>query len=170
MASTNPLAWRGAKPFSHRDIEHLHAGSVPVDSGFDPADKAVAGDDREHVIAPPALLPAGRSPPTRSRSRTGSQGERCPLDGYERAELDQLLAQFVVPRPLRGRIRRGDAVERAAGAAGAEQAVSAVPRQELVPEPFSLRHLLREQLGREQPVEEVVVPAIAAAPREVDHT
>src|SRR5438105_3975506 len=121
MASTNPLAWRGAKPFSHRDIEHLHAGSVPVDPGFDPADKAVAGDDREHVIAPPALLPAGRSPPTRSRSRTGSQGERCPLDGYERAELDQLLAQFVVPRPLRGRIRRGDAVERAAGAAGAKR-------------------------------------------------
>src|SRR5439155_13080459 len=58
------------------------------------------------------------------------------VEGHERAELDQLLAEFVAPRPLRGRLRRGDAVERAAGAAGAEQAVSAVPRQELVPELF----------------------------------
>ena len=81
------------------------------------------------------------------------------VDGHERAELDQLLAQLVAPRPPRDRIRRGDAVERAAGAAGAEQAVGAVPGQELVPELFSHRHLVREQLGREQPFEEVVVPA-----------
>jgi len=91
------------------------------------------------------------------------------VDGHERAELDQLLAQRVAPQPLRCRIRRGDAVERAAGAAGAEQAVGAVPGQELVPELFSLRHLVREQLGREQPFEEVVVPAVAVAPREADH-
>ena len=74
------------------------------------------------------------------------------LDGHERAELDQLLAQLVAHR------RIGDAGERAAGAAGAEQAVGAVPGQELVPELFSLRHLVREHLGRKQPFEEVVVP------------
>ena len=74
------------------------------------------------------------------------------LDGDERAELDQLLAQLVALR------RIGDAGERAAGAAGAEQAVGAVSGQELVPELLSLRHLVREHLGREQPFEEVVVP------------
>ena len=47
--------------------------------------------------------------------------------------------------------------------------MGAVPGQELVPELFSLRHLVREQLGREQPFEEVVVPAVAVAPREADH-
>ena len=43
------------------------------------------------------------------------------VDGHERAELDQLLTQRVALR------RHGDAVERAACAAGAEQAVGAVP-------------------------------------------
>ena len=46
--------------------------------------------------------------------------------------------------------------------------MGAVPRQKLVPELFSLRHLLREHLGREQPFYEVVVPAVAVAPREAD--
>src|SRR6266511_538283 len=91
------------------------------------------------------------------------------VDGHERAALDQLREQLVAPRPLRGRLRRGDAVERAAGATGAEQAVGTVPRQELMPELLSLRHLLREHLDWEQPFEEVVVPAIAVAPREADH-
>ena len=85
------------------------------------------------------------------------------VDGHERAELHQLLAQRVAPRSL-----RGDAVER--GAAGAEQAMGAVPGQELVPELFSRRHLVGEQLGREQPFEEVVVPAVALAPGQADRT
>src|SRR6185312_12780153 len=34
------------------DIEHFNAGSIPIDPRFDPADKAVAEGDREHVIAP----------------------------------------------------------------------------------------------------------------------
>src|SRR5665213_3899948 len=61
----------GAEGFAHRvhetigparreavlppDVEHLHAGSVPVDPRFDPADEAVAEGDREHVPAPTAL-------------------------------------------------------------------------------------------------------------------
>ena len=85
------------------------------------------------------------------------------LDGHERAELDQLLAQLVALR------RVGDAGERAAGAAGAEQAVGAVPGQQLVPELLPLRHLVRQHLGREQPFEEVVVAEVAFAPREADH-
>ena len=47
--------------------------------------------------------------------------------------------------------------------------MGAVPGQELVPELFSHRHLVREQFGREQPFEEVVVPAVALAPGEADH-
>src|SRR5205807_10160323 len=72
------------------------------------------------------------------------------VDGHERAELDQLLVQRVAPHPLRRRLRRGDAVERATCAARGEQAVRAVPGQELVAELFSLRHLVREYFGREQ--------------------
>src|SRR5215471_6401018 len=37
------------------EAEHLDAGSVPVDSWFDPADKAVAEDHWKHVPAPSAL-------------------------------------------------------------------------------------------------------------------
>ena len=103
---------------------------------------------------------------TSSREDEALAAHALDVDGHERAELDQLLAQLVAPRPP---IRRGDAVERAAGAAGAEQAVGAVPGQELVPELFSHRHLVREQLRREQPFEEVVVPEVAVAPGEADH-
>ncbi len=46
--------------------------------------------------------------------------------------------------------------------------MGAVPGQELVPELFSLRHLPREHLGREQAFEEVVVPAVAVAPCKAD--
>jgi hypothetical protein len=47
--------------------------------------------------------------------------------------------------------------------------VGAVPGQELVPELLARRHLVRQQLGREQPVEEVVVPEVAVAPGEAEH-
>jgi hypothetical protein len=47
--------------------------------------------------------------------------------------------------------------------------VGAVPGQQLVPELLSLGHLVREHLGREQPLEEVVVPEVAVASREADH-
>ena len=47
--------------------------------------------------------------------------------------------------------------------------MSAIPGQELVSDLFTLRHLACEQLGREQPFEEVVVPEVAVAPREADH-
>ena len=33
-------------------------GSLAVDPRLDPADEAVAEDDREHVVAPAALAPA----------------------------------------------------------------------------------------------------------------
>ena len=46
--------------------------------------------------------------------------------------------------------------------------MGAVPGQELVPELFSFRHLLREHFGRKQPFEEVVVPEVAVAAREAD--
>ena len=84
------------------------------------------------------------------------------VDGNERAELDELLAE------LGAVCRVGDAGERAARAAGAEQAVRAVPGQQLVPKLFSLRHLVREHIGRQQPFEEVVVAAVAVAPCESD--
>ena len=45
----------------------------------------------------------------------------------------------------------------------------AVARQELVPELLSQRDLAREDVGREQPLEEVVVAAVALAPREAEH-
>src|SRR6185437_11718333 len=54
------------------------------------------------------------------------------------------------------------------GTSAPEPTVGAVPGQELVPELFSLRHLVREHLGREQPFEKVVVPAVAVAPLEAD--
>ena len=45
----------------------------------------------------------------------------------------------------------------------------AVPGQHLVPELLSQRHLAREDVGRQQPFEQVVVPAVAVAPREAEH-
>ena len=183
------------------DAEDLHAGSVAVDPRFDPADDAVAEEDREHVVAPTALrrrekaLPhvveveqareEGGIPQQRVERGDERNGKRrlwrrlqerelfsedealaahaLDVDGHERTELDQFVAQLVA------RSRRSDAGERAAGAAGAEQAVGAVPRQERVPKPFSLRHLVRKHLGREQPFEEVVVPEVAVAACEADH-
>ena len=54
-------------------------------------------------------------------------------------------------------------------AADAEQAVRAVPGQELVPELLDQRELVREDIGRQQPLEEVVVPTVPVAPREAEH-
>ena len=86
------------------------------------------------------------------------------VDGHERTGRDQLLAQFVA------RFRLGDAIEGAAGAAAPEQAVGAVPGQHLVQELFSLRHLVRDHLRRQQPFEQVVVPETAVASCETDHS
>jgi hypothetical protein len=47
--------------------------------------------------------------------------------------------------------------------------VRAIPGQQLVPQLFSLRHVLREHVCREQPFEEVVVPKVPVAPCEADH-
>ena len=66
-------------------------------------------------------------------------------------------------------VRIGDARERPAGPACAEQAVRAVAGELLVPELLALGHVLREQLGREQPLDDVVVADVAVAPREPDH-
>jgi hypothetical protein len=85
------------------------------------------------------------------------------VDGHKRAEFHQFLPELVALR------RRGDTVERTAGPAGAEQSVGTVAGQQLVPELLPLRRLVREHLCGEQPFEEVVVPAIALAPREADH-
>ena len=51
----------------------------------------------------------------------------------------------------------------------AEQAVRAVPGQELVPELLVQRHLACEHVGREQSFEKVVVAAVAVAAREAEH-
>src|SRR5262249_32210079 len=84
-------------------------------------------------------------------------------DRYEGAELDELLVQrFAV-------LRVGDPRERAAGAARAEQAVSAVAGQQLVPELLPLRHVARKHLVREQALEKVVVANVALTPRKADN-
>ena len=69
------------------------------------------------------------------------------------------------------RIRLGgtDAAEDASAAADAEESVSAVAREELVPELLSQRDAAREHVGRKQPLEEVVVAAVAVASREAEH-
>ena len=91
------------------------------------------------------------------------------VDGHERGVFDELLVQRVAAHPVRRRVRRGDAIERAAGAAGAEQPVGTIAGQELVQELLSLGHLVREHVCREQPLEQVVIPDVAVAPCEADH-
>ena len=54
-------------------------------------------------------------------------------------------------------LRGADAAEDVAAAADAEQAVRAEARLELVPQLLRQRHVVREQLRREQPLEQVVV-------------
>jgi hypothetical protein len=53
--------------------------------------------------------------------------------------------------------------------ARAEQAVRAESRQEPVPEPVADRDFARQQIGWEQPLDEVVVAAVAFAPRDTEH-
>ena len=55
-------------------------------------------------------------------------------------------------------------------APGREQAVCAIPRQQLVPDLLSHGNLVREQLGRKQPLDEVVVAEVAVASGEPEHT
>ena len=43
------------KPILPPNIEHVHASLVAVDPRLDPADEAIAEDDRQHVPAPTAL-------------------------------------------------------------------------------------------------------------------
>jgi hypothetical protein len=45
----------------------------------------------------------------------------------------------------------------------------AVAREELVPHLLAQRHLLGQHVGREQSLEQVVVAAVAVAPRESEH-
>ena len=73
------------------------------------------------------------------------------LDGYELAFVDELLPQCRSARiPRRPRIRLGgaDAAEDVAAAPDAEEAVSAVAREELVPELLRERDAALEHVGR----------------------
>ena len=87
-----------------------------------------------------------------------------PYSGPKRAEFDQLLAQRVA------RIRRGDAVERAVGPACAEQAVGRGTGTGACAGAVRPPPLQGEQLGREQPFEQVVVPEVALGPGQPEHT
>ena len=68
------------------DGEHLDRAFGRVDPRFDPADETVAKDDRQHVPAPAALVPAARRAPRRTRSRTGSRGACGPTRARRRGE------------------------------------------------------------------------------------
>ena len=57
IASTKSSVRRGAKPSSHHRPEHLHLATSAVDARLDPADEAIAEEDRQHVPAP---TPPGR--------------------------------------------------------------------------------------------------------------
>jgi hypothetical protein len=50
-----------------------------------------------------------------------------------------------------------------------EEAVRAVAREELVAELFLQRDLTREHVGRQQPLDDVVVASVAVASREAEH-
>ncbi len=94
------------------------------------------------------------------------------LTGNEVAALDELLAQRGSARiagvPRVG-LRGADAAEDVSAAADAEQAVCAVARVELVAQLLAQRHVSPKQLLRQQPLEQVVVPALAVASREAEH-
>ena len=94
------------------------------------------------------------------------------LDGHELAARDELLAERVAPR-MAGReprvgLRGADPAEDVAGAGDAEQAVGAVAREELVPHLLAQRRLRGEQLLGEQPLDQVVVAAVAVAAGEAE--
>ena len=91
------------------------------------------------------------------------------LHGNELAVLDQLRAQRGSSRMVRRWLRGAEAAEDVSTAPDAEQPVGAVAGQELVPELFLQRQIAREQVGRQQPLEEVVVPAVPVTPSEAEH-
>src|SRR5262249_31347354 len=84
------------------------------------------------------------------------------LHGKQRAPLDELLVELLAD------VGVGDAGERAAGAARAEQPVSSVAGELLVSELLPVRNLLSEQPVREETLEHVVVAGIAVTPGEAD--
>ena len=83
--------------------------------------------------------------------------------------LDQLRAQRGSSRMVRRWLGGAEAVEDVSTAPDAEQPVGAVAGQELVPELFLQRQIAREQVRRQQPLEEVVVPAVPVTPSEAEH-
>ena len=86
-------------------------------------------------------------------------------DRQQQSVLDQLVAQ---PVALRRRARRADP-DLLVPAAHPEQPVRAVPGQELVLQLLVLRAPLREQLGREQALREVVQAPVAVAAGDPEH-
>jgi hypothetical protein len=75
-----------------------------------------------------------------------------------------------VLRSLRVRPRRAEAAEDVSAAADTEKTVRAVPRQELVPELFPQRDLVRQDLGRQQSLDQVVVAAVAVSSSQTEHS
>ena len=84
-------------------------------------------------------------------------------DRHELAALDELGVERLAD------VGVGDARERASRSARAEQAVGAVAGKLLVQQLLALGDLPVEQLGGQEPLDEVVVAAVAVAPREPDH-
>src|SRR5439155_15998443 len=94
-------------------------------------------------------------------------------DGDELAVLDELLAQRRSTRMVRSlgaRLRRAQAAEDISSAADAQKTVRAIPREELVPQLFPQRDLAREDLARQQSLDQVVVAAVAVASSETEHS
>ena len=92
------------------------------------------------------------------------------LDRNELAVGDQLLAQRGSPGiPRKPRIRLGGAEtaeDARASSSDAEQAVGAVAREEPVAELLHERDVTREEVSRKEPLEEVVIAAVAVTVRE----
>src|SRR5215207_1387906 len=86
-------------------------------------------------------------------------------NGQQQAVLDQLVAQ---PVPL-GRGRRGAEPDLLIAAAHPKQPVGAVPREELVLPLLLLRPPLGEEVGREEPLGEVVQAPVAVAAGNPEH-
>ncbi len=98
------------------------------------------------------------------------------LDREQRAGLDQVVEgelssrrphrQPVLDTELAREIRPGEELVRARGA---QQPVAAVARQQLVADLFARRMPLREELRREQPLDQVVHALVAFAPGDAEH-
>src|SRR5215211_6073195 len=192
------------------EADDLDAPAVAVDPRLDPADEAVAEQDRQHVPAPTALggwveelpdvleveqrLKKGPVPDDRIERRQKRDGGRrlrrrseqvdllgqhqalaahaLDIDRYELAGLDELVPEDRPPgmiRPLRSRLRVAQAAEDVAAAAETQEPVRPIPREHLVAELLAERHLVREDVGRHQALEQVVVAAVAVASREPEH-